>query len=137
MRAQTQARRGGVDRAIAQIAARQHGVVTRAQLAALGVGRGAIRHRLTIGRLYLLHRGVYAVGHPKPSQEAIWIAGVFAAGEGAVLSHCSATALWDLPSPSLEYVEVTTPVGRSPGPGILAHESQVPADEVAGTRGSR
>jgi hypothetical protein len=47
------ASRGGVERAIAQgdravarIAAAQHGVVTRAQLAAAGLSRGAIGHRV-------------------------------------------------------------------------------------------
>jgi very-short-patch-repair endonuclease len=94
------------------------------------MGRGAIRHRLAAGRLHLLHRGVYAVGHPKVRQEGIWIAGVLAAGKGAVLSHRSAAALWALPVPSLTAVEVTAPTGRSPGRGILAHEGTLPSDEV-------
>jgi very-short-patch-repair endonuclease len=124
------ARQESPDRAVAELAARQHGVVTRAQLASLGLGRGAIEHRLAIGRLYLIHRGVYTVGHPELTHEGRWMAGVLSAGRGAVLSHRSAAALWDLPSPSLKFVEVTTPVTRSPGTGILAHESLLARQEV-------
>lgn len=45
------------------LAERQYGVVSRAPLSALGVGRGAVERRLASGRLLRLHRGVYAVGH--------------------------------------------------------------------------
>jgi hypothetical protein len=36
----------GADAVIARIAARQYGVVTRAQLVAAGLGRGSIEHRV-------------------------------------------------------------------------------------------
>ena len=52
------------DRRIAELAARQHGVVARRQLAALGLGEGRSRSGLRAGRLHRVHRGVYAVGHP-------------------------------------------------------------------------
>jgi Transcriptional regulator, AbiEi antitoxin len=48
--------------AIAALAERQYGLITRAQLAELGVGGGAIEHRVRLHRLHPLHRGVYAVG---------------------------------------------------------------------------
>src|SRR5687767_4040372 len=53
----------GVDRAIARLATRQDGVVERRQLVALGVSAAAIDHRVRTGRLILLYRGVYTVGH--------------------------------------------------------------------------
>jgi very-short-patch-repair endonuclease len=130
MGAQVRARGSQLDRALADMAARQHGVVTRAQLVELGLGRGAIRRRLEAGRLHRIHRGVYAVGHPELTQEGLWLAGVFGAGRGAVLSHRSAAALWQILLPSPTTVEVTIPVPRRPGPGILAHESQLPPDEI-------
>jgi hypothetical protein len=51
------------DAAIAELAARQHGVVARPQLVALGLSLDAIDHRVERQRLHPLHRGVYAVGH--------------------------------------------------------------------------
>jgi hypothetical protein len=60
------------------LAARQHGVVALAQRLALGFGAGAIKYRLKIGRLHLLHRGVYAVGHRPPSPLAKAMAAVLA-----------------------------------------------------------
>ena len=135
MHGQSRARRDRPDVWIAELAARQYGVVTRAQLAAAGFGRGAIEHRLAVGRLHLIHRGVYSVGHPRLTREGTWLAGVLAAGKGAVLSHRSAAALWQLLLPSPTAVEVTVPISRSPGPGIMAHESPLAADEIAERKG--
>ena len=98
------------------------------------MGRGAIRRRLESGRLYLLHRGVYAVGHPEVSQEGMWLAGVFGAGKGAVLSHRSAAALWLLLPPCPTTVEVTVPTARSPR-GVVAYESRLPANEITEHKG--
>jgi hypothetical protein len=71
------------DRMIAALARRQWGMVSRAQLAAVGLGRRAIGHRLEIGRLHRVHRGVYAVGHRPHSNESRWMAAVLAV-DGAV-----------------------------------------------------
>jgi predicted transcriptional regulator of viral defense system len=110
------------DVALAELAARQHGVVTRAQLVALGFGAGTIAYRLKVGRLHLLHRGVYAVGHRPPSPLATAMAAVLACGPDAILSHRSAAALWKIlprwPSP----VEVTAPT-KHRLTGINAHRS--------------
>jgi len=83
-----------VDHEIARIAAEQHGIVTRAQLFAAGVAADEIAYRRRVGRLHLLYRGVYAVGHRPPSPHARATAAVLACGPGAVLSHRSAAALW-------------------------------------------
>lgn len=40
--------------------------------------------------------GVYAVGWPALNQKRQWMAAVLAGGEGAVLSHRSAAALWEI-----------------------------------------
>ena len=53
-----------------------------------------IKHRLAIGRLRPLRRGVYAVGHRALRSEACWLAAVLAAGPDAVLAGRSAAALW-------------------------------------------
>lgn len=43
------------------------------------------------GHLHHLHRGVFAVGHRNVSREGRYLAAVLAGGEGAVLSHSSAS----------------------------------------------
>lgn len=67
----------------------QHGAISRAQLLEIGYTADAIRHRLESGRLYEVHRGVYAVGRAQLSQLGWWMAAVLASGEGALLSHQS------------------------------------------------
>jgi hypothetical protein len=81
---------------IAELAAPQHGVVTIAQLLAAGLDRDAVAYRRKVGRLHLLHRGVYAVGHRPPSRLAGAMAAVLACGPDAALSHRPAGALWKL-----------------------------------------
>jgi hypothetical protein len=79
-----------------ELAGRQHGIVTRRQLLALGFGRRSIEHRLTRGRLFPVTLGVYAVGWPALNEKRQWMAAVLAGGEGAALSHHSAAALWQI-----------------------------------------
>jgi len=85
-----------IQRRIHRLAHRQYGCVSREQLLRLGLGPDAVKHRLRSGRLSLLHRGVYAVGPAPGTQERRWAAALLACGEGAVLSHVSAAALWRL-----------------------------------------
>lgn len=75
---------------------RQHGVVARRQLLALGYTSRAIEHRLKTGRLHPVRRGVYAVGREEFSREGEWMAAVLACGEGAFLTHLSAGALYGI-----------------------------------------
>jgi hypothetical protein len=51
-----------IDGAIAGIAAKQNGNITRAQLLGLGLDDGAIRRRVKARRLFRIHTGVYSVG---------------------------------------------------------------------------
>ena len=85
------------------MAARQGGGVSLAQLLEVGLGEGAIRHRLRLGRLVRIHRGVYAVGHAQLTPLGWRWAAVLACGgpTRAALSHRSAAVVWDpLPSPA-------------------------------------
>lgn len=91
----------------------QHGVLARRQLIDLGLTPKAIRHRLSTGRLHALHCGVYAVGRPRLTDEGRWMAAVLACGEGAVLSHGSAAALWGIGREAAR-VEVAVPASRNP-----------------------
>ncbi|MGC1164533.1 MAG: type IV toxin-antitoxin system AbiEi family antitoxin domain-containing protein [Solirubrobacterales bacterium] len=108
---------------IAKVAARQHGVVSSRQLELAGLGRASIHRRVEAGRLHRVHRGVYAVGHPPVSREARWMAAVLACGEGAVLSHVSAAALWGLLRPVSGFIHVSVPTysGLRGRTGIRLH----------------
>ena len=121
-----------VDRAIAALASRQHGLVTRAQLRALGLGDSAVSHRAAVGRLHRVHRGVYAVGHRVLPSRGAWMAATLACGSGAVLSHTSAAALWEIrPTDGVVHVTVPTAGGRR-RPGLCIHrDPSLGPDEVS------
>lgn len=113
------------------MAGRQHGVVARRQLLALGMGRQAIGGRVRRQLLHPLHRGVYAAGHRLITTDGRRMAAVLACGERAVLSHRSAGRLWRVLPPAEELIEVTCRSGRSAErPGIVAHRSPLAPDET-------
>jgi very-short-patch-repair endonuclease len=133
---QRQRRTGGsaddarsVDRALARLATRQDGIVERRQLAELGLGAGAIDHRVRAGRLIVLYRGVYAVGHEALTDRGRMRAALIAAGPTAVRSHSTAAAVWTL-IPSLPpFVEVTvTRRGPRTRDGLVVHSTRHPPD---------
>jgi very-short-patch-repair endonuclease len=109
---------------IATIAERQYGVVSTQQLLAAGISHKAIATRVRRHGLHRLHRGVYAVGHTALVLLAREMAAVLACGEGAVVSHRSAAALWGLLPPDDGPIDVTvTRSGRS-RPGLRVHRSR-------------
>lgn len=114
------------DAVIAKIAARQHGVVTFAQLLSAGIDKSAVGRRVRAGRLHRIHQGVYAVGHAALSEHGRYMAAVLACGDGAVLSHGSAAALWGLlrPEPTQPvHVSLPSPNGRRRRSGITIHRT--------------
>jgi hypothetical protein len=117
---------------VAELAGRQYGVVTRSQLTASGLDRGWVQRAVAAGRLLRLHRGVYAVGHRAPRQEATWLAAVFACGDGAVLSHRSAADLWF--GTSWATVEVTVASHRRVA-GVTTHQGRLSTRDRAWRRG--
>lgn len=66
-----------------ELAARQHGIVTRRQMLSLGFSSRSIEHRRASGRLHLVTRGVYAVGWPALDRRRRWMAAVLTSGEDA------------------------------------------------------
>jgi very-short-patch-repair endonuclease len=110
------------DRGVAELAAAQRGVVSRGQLAAIGLGRGAIGHRVATGRLHRLHPRVYLVGHAIPPRLAPELAALLWCGGNAVLSHRTAAMLWGLIDGPVRGVDVSVK-GRDCGrrAGIRVH----------------
>jgi hypothetical protein len=128
----------GPDAAVATLAARQHGVVCRLQLVEAGLGRRAIDHRVRIGWLHRMHRGVYAVGHRPLTRDARWMGAALACGDGAGLSHACAAALWEVRPYSGVWIDVVVPTraGRARRDRIRLHRSSIlSADDVTAHRG--
>lgn len=99
-----------------EVASRQHAVVSRAQLLALGMAVTTIDHRVRAGRLTLLYRGIYRVG-PISSPRTHLVAAVLACGEGAVVSHCTAGHLCAIQRLPGSMPEITIAGRRRAGPG--------------------
>lgn len=117
------------------MAARQFGVVSRRQAIAAGFTRHGIQHALSRGRLHLLHRGVYAVGHPGIAEAGRWMAAVLAGGVRAVLSHRSAAALWRMRRDGAGIAEITVPGSRGPRAGLVLHRGRLADDEISMVEG--
>jgi hypothetical protein len=129
-----------------KLAARQHGIVARRQLLALGFNSRAIEHRRATGRLHPVHRGVYAVGWPALDRRRRWAAAVLAAasgnqaarfpnqpylGNGAALSHSSAAAVWGIGEERRGRIDITVrrrDVPRRPGLRIRGRPSLAVAE---------
>jgi putative AbiEi antitoxin of type IV toxin-antitoxin system/uncharacterized protein DUF559 len=124
------------DLAVAELALTQWGVVSAAQLQALGVGRSGVTRRLQAGRLRRVHRGVYAIGGAVVPREGRWLAAVWACGKGAVLSHLSAAVLWNLLQYDAPQPHVTAPASRHGAPGIRLHRTRsLDAQDITTHRG--
>ena len=117
------------DRAIADVAGRQHGVVARRQLLELGLSAEGVDVRRENGRLHVLHRGVYTVGHEAVTRHGRWMAAVLAGGPGAVLSHHAAAVLWQLRDSRGGPTDVTVTGQRRALKGIRFHRAAIPPDE--------
>jgi hypothetical protein len=96
---------------MAELATRQHGVVARRQLLAAGLSPSQVERRVRAGRLHVVHRGAYAVGHPVLSRRGRELAAVLASGAGAVLRARSAASLLEL-VPWSGRIQVATPHAR-------------------------
>lgn len=117
------------DREIGDLARGQHGIVARRQLLAIGLDTDAVKRRTRAGRLHRLRPGVYAVGHTAITRRGRWMAAVLASGDGAVLSHRSATALWGIWGAGAGEIHVTVPRKSRSQRSIRRHFSMLPDDE--------
>ena len=122
---------------VAQLAARQHGVLSVTELRACGLSPDAIWVRANNGRLHPLHRSVYAVGHANPTLDGCYLAAVKACGEGAVLGLWSAAVLHNVIRWEDRHPDVLMLGKRAPRhPGINGHRtSYLPARHVTSVRG--
>ncbi len=143
---QWERRTGSRGHAIARLAERQHGVVSRGQLNALGLSEREIDLRITSGELYPVFRGTFAVGHLAIGRRGRLLAAVLACGDGALLSHGSAAELQELWDKQSIQVDVIPPrrAGRKiadirwhnvlrPTPGEIEIRDGIPCTTVSRT----
>lgn len=125
-----------VDQELADLADKQSGLASLRQIEDRGLGVRGASHRAASGRLHRVHRGVYAVGHRSFGRVEVLRAAVLACGEGAVVSHGTAAAMWGLWDQWPVLVDVIVPceAGRKID-GIRAHRCRYPSAEEATTRG--
>lgn len=96
-----------VDARVAKVAGGEWGVLSLEELRGCGLSDDMLTTRVHRGQLHRLHQGVYAVGYPNIQLEGSFLAAVKACGAGAVLSHFSAAALWEMVGWDGRYPEVT------------------------------
>lgn len=107
--------------AIGALAKRQWGVVALAQLIARGYNRMAVSRLIQRGYLVRLYPAVYAVGHEPLRIEGRLLAALFHAGDGAALSHTTASWWWRLTTSPPTTIHISTPHRPSSVAGLAIH----------------
>ena len=113
------------------VANRQKGQIAVRQLRWLGLGRGAIQHRIGCGRLHCVDRGVYAVGYVPDLPAARWMTAVLRLGPEAVLSHQTAAVNWNVRANASPLIHITYPRRHRNLPHVHFHTASLPPDEIA------
>lgn len=126
-------------RLASRIAARQHGVVTRGQLRAVGLTDHQITWAVRTVRLRPVHRGVFVFGAGPLSPPGRWSAAVLVCGPTAALGYRSAAAHWDLRPTSARSSEVVVARTMRPTHGevIVHRHPRMASDEVTEHLGIR
>jgi hypothetical protein len=119
-----QVRNATVEQLLARIAERSHGVITRWEALAAGVTPQELKHRVRIGYLIRVHRGVYRLGHAAPSSLAAYMAATKACGGGCGLSGMAGAHLLELVTARPNEIEVVAARDRKV-PGLVVHRSRV------------
>src|SRR5919108_4613066 len=112
------------DRALADLFARQHGLITRSQALDMGFSDRLIGHRIRRARWGRVHHGVYRLAGTPDQPKQRLLAACLAAGTGALASHGSAAWLHGLPV-TPHGLEVTIPWRRRISlDGVIVHRSR-------------
>jgi very-short-patch-repair endonuclease len=112
------------DRAIARLADRQHGLVTRSQALRCGLTGSGINRRLNSESFVPLHPGVYRLAGTQRTLDQSILAARLAAGGDTVASHSAAAYLLHLPVAD-QIVEITVAHGRHVQlGGVVVHQSR-------------
>ncbi|HWI23014.1 MAG TPA: type IV toxin-antitoxin system AbiEi family antitoxin domain-containing protein [Baekduia sp.] len=120
---------------VADLATRQHGIVRRSQLIALGWTTHQVNAAIARRELIAIHRGVYAVGHSAVGFEGRLVAAIFAGGSGSAISHFAAAALWGIAEPRGQ-IEISVPRNRRWNPStVVVHRPHRLVEDIAQRNG--
>lgn len=105
---------GALARAVAT-AGRQHNLLTYDQALQAGLSPDTVRRLVDQGHWVRMTRGLFRINGVRVTWQARMMAACLQAGEGAVISHRSAAALWGLDGFEPPWtLDVTVPPGRRP-----------------------
>jgi very-short-patch-repair endonuclease len=124
-----QERRTHDGQGLAELAQRQHGVVSARQLAEFDFPPRTITRWMQDGKLHRIHRGVYAVGHEALSWQGRLQAAVLA-NEPAVASHITAAWIWGLLRTRPGTFHLTAPTRRHRKEKVVVHFACLETDDV-------
>ena len=112
---------------LSALASRQDSVVSLRQLFDLGFTYREVRRLVEKGVLHPIHRGVYAVGHPKLTAKGRLRAALMACGDTAFLAGGTAAADYGLRPLNLRAIEVTVVATSTPKhSGLIVHRTSKP-----------
>jgi hypothetical protein len=77
--------------------------------------------------LFVVHRGVYALGRRELGRHGEWMAGVLACGPSAALSHDSAAALHQIATAPTTPIHVSVLTASRSRNGIVVHRRKEPS----------
>jgi very-short-patch-repair endonuclease len=97
----------------------------------LGVSKSGIQYRIGVGRLHIVEREAYAVGHPYLTARGRWMAAVLACGEGSVLSHRSAGDHLGIAPYNGSLIDITVRGRRRSRGRLRVHRGQLDHDDRA------
>lgn len=125
-----------LERRLATLTKTQRGVVSSAQLRAIGFSRNMVAHRLGIGRLIRLSQGLFALAGVTMTARSRQWAALLTIGADAVISHLSALGLMRVrPDPMV--VDVTCRRAFHRRDGIRLHRASLDPDEITVIDGVR
>lgn len=112
-----------IDVVVARLAAGQHGLATLVQLRDHGVTHHQVATRIGRGQWIKVGRSVIRINGAPVTGESKVLAAVLAAGPGAIASHRTAAALWQLEGCRKGPPEISIPRGRSARrKGVRVHQ---------------
>lgn len=132
------AEQGATDRAVVALASRQHGRISAAQLAKLGLSGDMIAHRVASGWLVREHRGAYRLAGAPASGLGRCTAAVLAVDPESTVTHRSALERHCvLPEADDVPVHLTTARHHRSRRGIVVHQASLDAGEIVRLDGLR